>query len=153
MKKLAVNSFILVLILPILISCSKQNDFGEHGSIIIEYGTVCGWCGGEEAITVSAAKADYLRQIPCGENEGTTNKTVEISREKWNDIISSFDYSYFLTLNYNECNVCVDGCDEFIKITADNSIHEIRYSPSIEIDGLENLREKLNNVMNEMASD
>lgn len=153
MKKFAVHSFILLLALPFIISCSKQDDLGEHGSFVIEYGTVCGWCGGEESIIVSAVKADYLRQIPCGENEGTTNKTIETNREKWDNIISSFDYSYFLTLDYNECNVCADGCDEFIKITKDGSIHEIRYSPSTEIDGLDVLREKLNNLMNEMASD
>ena len=154
MKKFAVHSFILILIIPFIISCSKQDDeFGGHGSFVIEYGTVCGWCAGEESVTVSVVKADYLRQIPCGDEEGTQNKTIALSEEAWNDIISSFDYSWFQTLDYNECNVCADGCDEFIKITNNASTHEIRYSPSTEIDGLNNLREKLNDIMNEMASD
>jgi len=131
MKKFAVYSVFQILISIFIISCSKQNDdFGEHGSVVIKFGTACGWCAGEEVITVSSVKVDYLRHIPCGENEGTTNKTNEISKEKWKDITSSFDYSWFITLNYNECNVCADGCDEFIKITMDGSTHEIRYSPS-----------------------
>lgn len=150
MKRFAV----LALILIVILSCSKQKDeFGEHGSLVIEFGTACGWCSGEETITVSSEKADYLRLIPCGENKGTTDKTIEISEGKWNDIISCFDYSHFLTLDYNECNIYADGCDEFIKITHEGSSHEIRYSPSENIDGLNDLRQELNNLMSEISSD
>ena len=154
MKKYVVQTLLLILLSSLLISCTKQKDeFGVHGSFIIEFGTVCGWCAGEETMTVSSVKVDYMRHIPCGENKGTTNKTDEISEEEWNAFTSSFDYSWFLTLDYNECNVCADGCDEYIKITSNGSSHEIRYSPSKEIEGMNSLREKLNNLMNKVSSD
>lgn len=132
-------------------SCLKQdNNFGEHGIVTIEFGNVCGWCAGEEKITVSSVKADYYRNIPCGENEGTTYKTKAITTEEWDQISSSYDYDYFLTLDYSECNVCVDGCDEFIIITTNGFSHEIRYSPSKEIAGLDDLRQQLTNILNEI---
>ena len=154
MKFFILYPIYLILVSAFIISCSKgKDDFGEHNSLVIEYGTVCGWCAGEETVTVSSVKVDYLRHIPCGEDEGTTNKTNAMDEEKWNDLISSFDYSYFLTLDYNECNVCADGCDEFIKITIEGSTHEIRYAPSTKIDGLIDLRKKLNTLLNEISSD
>lgn len=137
----------------VMVSCSKQDDdFGEHGNVMIEFGTVCGWCAGEEKITVSSVKADYYRNIPCGDDKGTINETVAISSDEWNEITTSFDYDYFLTLDYNECNVCADGCDEFIIITTNDFSHEIRYAPSTEIWGLDELRAQLTNKLNEIRS-
>lgn len=154
MKNFVVRSAFFILISSFVVSCLNHTyDFGENGSVVIEYGTVCGWCAGEEAITVSSVKVDYLRQIPCGDNKGTKNATNPISEERWNDIITSFDYSHFVALDYNECNVCADGCDEFIKITKNGSTHEIRYSPSIQIDGLDDLRDELNSLINDFSSE
>ena len=143
----------MILISILFVYCSDSDDeFGEHGPIVIEYGTFCGWCAGEEKITVSSVKTDYFRNIPCGENEETTNKTKKMSLEKWNEIILSFDYNQFLTLDYNECNVCADGCDEFIIITKRGESHEIRYSPSEEIEGIKELRQILNKRLEEFQN-
>lgn len=144
---------ILVLVPVMFVNCSRSEDeFGDHGPVTIEFGTVCGWCGGEEKITISSVKVDYLRNIPCGENKGTISKTDITDSYDWNEIISSFDYDYFLTLDYNQCNVCVDGCDEFIIVTKEDSSHEIRYTPSAEIEGLDELRQLLINQMEKLKA-
>ena len=136
-----------------MVSCSKQdNDFGDHGNLTIEFGTVCGWCAGEEKITVSPSKADYYRNIPCGDDKGTLRESVAISPNEWDEISSSFDYNYFLTLDFNDCNVCVDGCDEFIIITKNGFSHEIRYAPSKVIEGMDELRQQLTNKLNEIRT-
>lgn len=146
--------YLFILLVPVLfVFCSEQEDeFGKHGEVVIEFGTGCGWCAGEERITVSSAKAEYYRNIPCGEEEGTTRKTQAMTSEEWEEIISSFDHDQFLTLDYNECNVCVDGCDEFIIITQNGSSHEIRYSPSEEIDGMDELRQLLAHTMEKVKA-
>ncbi|QGY43797.1 hypothetical protein GM418_09030 [Maribellus comscasis] len=148
------KNYFLIMLIPLLFTfCSKSDDeFGEHGSITIEFGSVCGWCVGEEKIIVSSVKTDYYKNIPCGENKGTINKTDAITSDEWEEIFSSFDYNDFLELEYDECNVCADGCDEFIIIIKNESSHEIRYTPSKEIEGLEELRQLLNNKLEELKN-
>jgi hypothetical protein len=75
-----------------------------------------------------------------------------LSSEDWNKILLSFDYSLFKTLNYSECNVCVDGCDEIIQITDNENTHEIRYSPNDEIKGMQELQNILTEILEEMRA-
>lgn len=140
---------LVLLIFLFFVNCSQEEN-EIHDDFVIEFGTVCGWCAGNESITVSNSTVNYQRIIPCGENQGTFNNSKMISADLWDDIVASFNYSYFLTLDYNECNVCVDGCDEFILITNNNKTHKITYKPSTQIVGLENLRGKLFVLMNEL---
>ena len=92
---------------------------------------------------------EYERNIPCGENKGTVNKSKELDNTTWEDLIESLDYDYFTTLDYTNCNVCADGCDEIIRITKNDIVHEIRYNPSQNIEGLEILQEKLREYLAE----
>lgn len=136
-------------VFSILISCDN-NEIELKEDFKIEYGSVCGWCAGEEFITVSSSKIDYSRNIPCGDKKGTTQKSRKISASEWNEIISSFDQSKFKKLEYNTCNVCADGCDEIIRITENNNIHEIRYSVSDEIEDVKKLRQILSVLLENM---
>ncbi len=101
-------------------------------------------------ISLTSAKIEYTRTIPCDENKGITNKIASITEAKWDSIRSSFDYDLFRTLEYNECNYCADGCDEIIRITENNNTHELRYSPEKEIEGIENLRQILAGILSDM---
>ena len=149
MKNL-LKTALVIFLLSFLYQCEEKEDiFPEE--IIIEFGTECGWCGGQEYITVSSSKISYGRNIPCGEEKGTVTKERKTWSEEWNEIVLSFDSEYFNSLEYNECNVCVDGCDEIIKITENKSTHELRYSPSEEIEGIENLQELLTGFLHEMS--
>lgn len=147
MKNL-LNTIIFILLI-FAFGCAEENPEKQE-DFIIEYGTMCGWCAGEELIKVSQSGIKYIRTIPCGEDEGTTQKDKSISANEWNEINGTFDYSLFKTLEYNECNVCFDGCDEFIRITEPDNINEIRYSPGEQIDGVDNLRSVLNDILTEM---
>lgn len=118
----------------------------------IKYGTTCGWCAGEEYITISDSEILYERNIPCGGEKGLTKKSRKLDSAEWNTILESFEYELFKTLDYNECNVCADGCDEIIKISDGDFVHEIRYSPAENVEGMEDLREILSNIMEEMRA-
>ncbi len=143
------KSVLIIFLLSVVIQCEDKEDMQEE--MIIEFGTECGWCGGQEYITVSSSKIIYLKNIPCGEEKGTVTKERKILSTEWNEIISSVDTRHFFSLEYNECNVCVDGCDEIIKITENKSTHELRYSPSEEIEGIENLQDLLSGILQEMS--
>ena len=143
------KSILFLQILLLSFGCS-DNEPEEQIDFTIKYGSECGWCAGQEYITISNLKVEYTRNIPCGENEGTTINSRNLSSEEWETITSSFDYSLYKTLEYNDCNVCADGCDEIIQITQNASTHELRYSFSDEVEGMENLREILSEIMDEM---
>lgn len=142
------KNIIVVLFFSVLTGCENEDNTGSE--MKIEFGWMCGWCAGEEFITVTSSKIDYERKIPCGEGKGTTKKSSSVSPSEWNEIISSFSISEFKTLEYNTCNVCVDGCDEIIRITENNNTHEIRYSPSDSIQATENLRHVLSELKEKM---
>ena len=144
-----INITFFVLAILFFSGCDKK-ETEINNSFKIEYGSECGWCAGQEYITVTSTKIEYIRAIPCGENNGTTNKWKVLSPSRWEEITASFDYSLFKTLQYTDCNVCVDGCDEIIRITEEDSSHELRYSISEEVEGMENLQEILSELMEEM---
>ena len=148
MKNL-LNAIPFIFAFIIFAGCDK-NEFSSEKDLKIEFGYECGWCAGEELITVSPNEISYIRNIPCGEEKGTTRKSRDISSEEWDEILSSFDYSVFITLNYSECNVCADGCDEIIKITQIKSTHELRYSTDDTLEGMQFLRQILKAKLEEM---
>lgn len=140
---------ILIIFITIwmVFGCAEQEE--EFDSMAIEFGTACGWCAGTEFIILNGKNVEYKRNIPCGENKGTTSKNKTLSDREWKEIRNSFDYHQFVQLPHDECNVCVDGCDEILKITQNENEHRISYSPSTEIEGMENLLDKLQVLMAE----
>lgn len=147
MNLLKIVPFIFVL--SLFWGCDETENESES-DLKIEYGSVCGWCAGEEFITVTSSKISYYRNIPCGDDKGTTRKSRKISASEWNKIISSFNIEAFKTLKFNTCNVCADGCDEIIRITENGNLHEIRYSPSDEIEETKKLEQFLAEILDEM---
>ena len=141
--------FLSIFLFPFSCSEKEQDNLADF---TIKYGSECGWCAGPEYITLTNSKIKYERTIPCGEDEGTTNKSRNISSDEWAEINNSFDYSLFKTLEYNECNVCVDGCDEILQVTENEFSHELRFSNSTEVEGMEHLREKLSEILEEMRN-
>ena len=133
----------------LFIGCTDKITI-EQEKFTIQFGSECGWCAGQEYITITDSKVKYERIIPCGENKKTTTKSRELNSYEREEISSSFDYSLYKSLEYTACNVCADGCDEIIRITKDNTSHELRYSFSDEIEGMENFRQILLELMDEM---
>lgn len=141
----------LIIVFSLFTGCGILETTSVE-KIQIEFGSVCGWCAGEEFITVTGAQISYYRNIPCGDEKGTTRKSRKISTSEWNEIISSIDNKAFNKLNYNTCNVCADGCDEIIRITENNNLHEIRYSPVDEIQETKKLEQILTAILDEMRA-
>lgn len=145
-KFLKFISFLFLLL--ILQSCAEEQpenieSFDKTASFYIEFGIECGWCAGIEYIKITQSKVEYTRVIPCGDDKGTFINEQDLNEADWVELTSSFKLSEFMELAYNTCNLCADGCDEIIRIGDKDSSHEIRYTPGIEIEGMEALIEKL----------
>ena len=147
------NILYVVFLLTMLfsLSCNKTETIVEVApGFQIEYGTQCGWCAGNESISITQDKIQYLKLIPCGEKEGTTQKERTITNEEWQQLAGAFEFEVFETLHHSECNICVDGCDEIITISKDNKTHKISYSPNTEIQEIQQLQELLKILLIEM---
>ncbi len=147
------STFLLLLFLALLAFSCTESDPLPDDSIKIEFGFECGWCAGSGFITITNTRIGYKRIIPCGENKGSDSDNDDFSADNWDQLISCFDQEYYTTLEYNQCNVCVDGCDEIIRVTKDEESHELRYNPGDTIPGLEALQEKLRALMSTYKQD
>ena len=154
MKKI-IKLISLFIGLILFFSCAEEQtenikSFDKDESFYIQFGTECGWCAGQEFIKITESKVVYTRTIPCGDNKGTISKNRVLIETEWDELINSYDSEKFLELDYNNCNVCVDGCDEIIRIGNEDSSHEIRYTPSENIESMQNLKTNLIEIMEEM---
>jgi hypothetical protein len=143
--------YVVSILFVVLVSCSHPED--EVPAFEIKFGSECGWCAGQEYLFVTESEVRYERHIPCGDTKGTTLATKKLSTSEWEIIRESFDYDLFLTLEYNECNVCVDGCDEIMEITQNIQTHTLRYSITDEIEGMDDLREILQEYLEGFRND
>lgn len=151
MKNFA-GTFIAVLLVLAFASCNDENLEMDETNMI-EFGSECGWCAGMEYIKVTEQKIRYTRTIPCGENKGTRTESRKINEAEWQELQNTFDFEQFQLLDYNECNVCVDGCDEILRITSVGETHEIRYNPESEIAAISGLQTKLRELMLEFSNE
>ena len=143
------KTILIIIAITTNMGCDK-NEVEPEADYRIEFGSECGWCAGQEFISINSSEINYIRNIPCGEEKGTIKKGRLLTSDEWNKITSSFDYSLFKTLDYSECNVCADGCDEIIKITENNKTHELRYSLNDDVEGMQDLRMILNDLLEKM---
>lgn len=146
------KTLLIILLVPLLFAGCAEDEPEKQNDFKIEFGSECGWCGGEEFITITPGEILYSRHIPCGENKGTVAKSRKLTGSEWNEIIALANVELIHSLEYNKCNVCVDGCDEILRITEEENVHELRYDPCESIEGIEKLQQKLRALLQEMNS-
>jgi hypothetical protein len=140
-------AFTILLIIGILPGCTKS-DFNqtEHSDLIIKAGFICGWGAGEDSIEISKTVIKYFYSIPIKSQQPLINKTRIISNSEWTEILNDVDMDEFLKLNYQSCNICVDGCDEWIYIQKDGVSHKITFGKGQKIDSINKLQTKLSQL-------
>jgi hypothetical protein len=68
------------------------------------------------------------------------NKSRAITKSEWEEIENALNIKTFSKLDYNTCNICVDGCDEWIKVDSDDVDHQIRYDKGLTIESIKELQ-------------
>lgn len=140
--------FILIFALTFW-GCDELN-LSENENFIIEFGTECGRCAGSERIIITSSDMKYEKIIPCGTEKSTTNKERKITSTEWTNLKNSFSYDVFLSLKYSECHICYDGCDEAIKVSLNDSVHQLKYLPGKDIKEIATFQNKLKAMIEEM---
>jgi hypothetical protein len=147
--------FSLFLIIPLsifLISCNKQENISlntENSSMVIKAGFMCGWGSGEDSLIITSKLIKYVYSIPARSHVPEINQTRLTTTTEWKNITDAINISNFLKLNYNTCNICVDGCDEWISITNNSVSHQIRFGLGLKIDSIKQLQDILSQLRSE----
>jgi hypothetical protein len=141
MKMLLLASMLLLLW---AISCNKDK---EISGLTIVGGSACGWCTGMDSVIISEKLINYRYMNPC--DHKACSKVSHIDKSEWDRITGIIDLDAFNSIRLNTCNVCVDGCDQWITISNGSYSHTIRfgYEDSAAVLTIKPLVEKLDSLM------
>jgi hypothetical protein len=145
MKK---SLFLFIIAFLLVVGCKKS---GDKEDLVIKAGFMCGWGAGEDSLNISESIVDYVFYIPSKSSLAQTDTSRIVKKNEWEEILNSFDIDDFMKLEYNTCNICVDGCDEWISIQNDRIYHKIRFTKGEQIDVIKGLQDKIAGLREEFS--
>ncbi len=149
-KKMKPITFLILTLFFVFSSC-KKSELTPGSDLIIKAGFECGWGSGEDSLEISKTTIKYVYYIPAKSHEPIINKTRAVSDSEWSKILNDVNLDDFVKLNYQSCNICVDGCDEWILVQDDKITHNIRFTKGEKIDQINNLQNKLEQLRTEFS--
>ncbi len=109
-------------------SCSEsKEEVLESSDLVIKAGTVCGWCSQNDTLIISGKSFRYVNFIKCSTTNPSVKKTGQLETTELESLINKLDFQEFKKLELNSCNVCFDGCDDWISIKNGAETHSIRF--------------------------
>jgi hypothetical protein len=137
--------FLLTSMLLLLwaISCDKDK---ETSGLTIVGGSVCGWCAGKDSVILSEYDIQYRNMKSCDRH--AYSKITDMDKAEWDKITRMINYEKFSDIHLNSCNICVDGCDNWITIRNESYSHTIRYGygDSAVLQAIRPLIEKIDSI-------
>jgi hypothetical protein len=119
----------LIALVFVVWSCSEvKEDELEQSDLVIKTGTVCGWCSQNDTLIISGKTFRYVNFIQCSNTNPSVKKTGQLATTETELLLNELDFQEFKKLDLNSCNVCFDGCDDWISIKNGAETHTIRFS-------------------------
>jgi hypothetical protein len=128
---------ISILFSVLITSCERSESDSD---LIIKAGYACGWGAGEESLEISRSLIKYSFYIPAHPLQPEIIKTRAVSDNEWVELRNVINIGDFIKLDYNSCNICVDGCDEWISIQNFQDSHSIRFTKGLKIAEIDQLQ-------------
>lgn len=121
---------ILLLIVVFALACQEEQLSSEKPSsdLIIKTGTICGWCSRDDTLSIIGNSVRYVNYTQCDNNKPAIAKTGDIEQQSLDSLLMMFDYDEFRKIELNTCNICFDGCDNWIEIHQGEESHYIRFT-------------------------
>jgi hypothetical protein len=145
------STLIFVLAVIFIFSNCKRSDLSPDADYIIKAGFACGWGSGEDSVLISRTSIRYVYYIPSKSHDPVINKTRAVSDSEWTEILNDFNLQEFVKLNYQSCEICVDGCDEWISIKGDTTSHAIQFPKGFKIDSMSKFQNRLSRYRAEFS--
>ena len=114
----------------LVLACQDEQIATEkvHSDLLIKTGTICGWCSRNDTLTIQGNSVRYVNYTQCNNTQPAVEKNSQISAGEIKALLSLLDFSELKKLDLNTCNVCFDGCDDWIYFRNGHNIHYIRYT-------------------------
>lgn len=119
--------YLCVLALTALSCVESKNEDLEQSDLVIKTGTVCGWCAQNDTLVISGRKVKYVNYIECSTTNPSVSKTSQMEAAELRSLTDKLDFAEFKKLDMNSCNVCVDGCDDWISISKGSEKHIVLF--------------------------
>lgn len=118
---------ILVLIL-ICFSCTdKTFEENSNSDLVIKTGTVCGWCTVNDTLTIVGNDVRYANYANCSSTSPSVKKSGKLTSSELDALLKLLDFEELKKLDMNSCNVCFDGCDDWIFYKNGSQTHYLRF--------------------------
>ena len=107
---------------------NKVNEFElDPSDLVIKAGTICGWCAQNDTLIISGQSFRYVNYVQCSTTNPSVRKSGRLETTETEALLKELNFQEFKKLDLNTCNVCVDGCDDWITITQGSEKHSIRF--------------------------
>ncbi len=123
---------ILISLSILSLSCAeKEARLKDNFSFeSLSFTTQCGWCIPTRQITITKKKrVKFSLEDSCEDFE--INKERALTSEEIDAINTALDVETLLDIDFDQCGICIDACDDGIKIEESSGEgHSIRYTSS-----------------------
>lgn len=122
-------SFSIIVLIVFCFSCTDKtfND-NTNSNLLIKTGTVCGWCTLNDTLTISGKHLRYVNYANCSNTKASVVRSGELTNLELDALIKLIDFDEMKKIDLNSCNVCADGCDDWIIYSNYSQSHYIRFS-------------------------
>jgi hypothetical protein len=120
--------YLCPLILVAFACADNREEITDKSALVIKTGTICGWCAQNDTLSISGNMVRYVNYTNCSSNNPSVAKTGQIESSELDDLLGKLDVSELKKLDMNSCNVCFDGCDDWISYSNGTDSHYIRFT-------------------------
>lgn len=124
------NFLITATIVMLALSCRDEQLVTEkaHSDLLIKTGTICGWCSLNDTLIIQGNAVRYVNYTQCNNTQPAVEKNAWITAAELEALLSTLNFDELKKLDLNTCNVCFDGCDDWIYYKNGNDTHYIRFT-------------------------
>jgi len=118
----------VVFIVAFACTYDSLDDKSNDSDLIIKIGTICGWCSVNDTLTITRKSVRYVNYANCSTNKPSVEKMGELNATELDALLAKLDFAELKKLDLNSCNVCFDGCDDWIYFSNGTEDHYIRFT-------------------------
>jgi hypothetical protein len=118
----------VVFIVAFACTYDSVDDKSNDSDLIIKTGTICGWCTVNDTLTITGNSVRYVNYANCSTNKPSVEKMWELNSAELDALLAKLDFAELKKLDLNSCNVCFDGCDDWIYFSNGTENHYIRFT-------------------------
>lgn len=100
----------------------------SQSDVVIRIGTICGWCSRDDTLTISGNSVRYVNFAECNNITPAVEKNGQLATSELESLLAKLDFNELKKLDLNSCNVCFDGCDDWLYFDNGSESHYIRFT-------------------------